>query len=413
MLFKNLIQNVATDLDIKHEDCFSYIEEMLLRVGLESFTLAVFDKRYSSDLINSFIKHATDLKILDEIISYECVNEGSQEETVDQKGVCIYCDLPILGNAEHETETLYKLNPNISKELFLWFIKEKEQHYIIDLYSNNVDALFQQKKEIVPFIGSGLSMPFGIPNWGGLLKDMEPKFEREYLKETFDDYIDNGELMEGLDFIKNKSLDYTKEVHLQDKIISIIKKKKLPFVKEQHHNYIDLLKFKSNFYITTNYDLILSDVISNHNEYTSPFTFEEIDDVPSLHAGHNQVLHLHGHINKKSSMVVSNESYEKFYNDSENKTKLSALIGSKTLLFLGFSFNDKFFEQLYSEIVNVIGSNHFIVVANPDVKIARAFRDKDLRVIGLNVKTDDNGNIDKDDYVKALKVLIDCIDRSS
>jgi hypothetical protein len=410
MSYETLIQGVADDLSISRHETMGLIESLISVIGHQSFTRRIFDKCYSQVIVTSFLKHFTG-DLLEEKISYECNFEGGQEVTENLKGLCVFCDSSIIGNFHHETESLYQLKRDDSEDFYKWLTEQKEQHYLNPKLKHNADELIKIKKDIVPFIGSGLSLPFGIPTWGGLLKEMKPSFDKPFLEETFNDYIESGELMEGLDFIKKKSLNFSKETHLQNKIVSIIHEKEKSYVDEDKHNYIDLIKFKSNFYITTNYDLILSKVITDYDDYTMAKTFGEMEDSFSMHAGKNQVLHIHGHVNKPKEMLVSDESYQEFYENPKNKTKLAALIGSKTLLFVGFSFNDAFFEKLYTELVDAIGGVHYIIIANPNFDTVRKFLDKDLRVIGLNVKK--NGNVlDSQDYANALRVFIRYIEGS-
>lgn len=409
MSYEPLIQGVAEDLKIGYHEALTLVERIILEIGHQAFTKAIFGKRYSLEIISSFLKHSIG-DLLEEKIAYECILEEGQEVTENPKGLCEFCASSIFGNSNHETESLYQLKRDKSEGFFEWLTEQKEHHYLIPSLKHNAEELIKIKKKIVPFIGSGLSLPYGIPTWGGLLKEMKPSFEKPFFEETFNDYIENGELMEGLDFIKKKSLNFSKESHLQNKIVSIIHEKEKSYVEDDKHNYIDLIKLKSNFYITTNYDLILSKIISDYDEYTMAKTFDEMDDSFSMHIGKNQVLHLHGHINKPKEMVVSDESYKNFYENQMNKIKLAALIGSETLLFVGFSFNDAFFEKLYTELVNAIGGVHYIVIANPDFDTVRKFLDKDLRVIGLKVKKNENA-LDSQDYANALRVLINYIER--
>jgi len=406
MSYKTSIKNVAIDLDISDEKAVTLIIDLINEVGSHHFTRRTLEDRFSDIEISSFLNNFQ--TIIDEQISYECLIEGEQEITKNTNDMCEFCNSNIVGNSDHETEDLYILS---DYELLKKWLKEyeKKQYFILQ-YQENLDELLSSKNNIIPFVGSGLSIPFGIPDWGGLLEEINPTFEKTFQEEQFLDHLSNGEFMEALDLVKQKSLNIGNEKQLQKKIVSILTQKESQFVNKDSHNYLDLLKLNSNFYITTNYDLILSKLISEYQKYTYPLTFNEMDDSYSIHINHNQVLHLHGHIKKENEMVVSKESYEKFYKEIKNTTKLASLIGSKKLLFIGFSFNDAFFEDLYNQLNDVIGNDHFIIVANPKPKTVRKFLEKSLRVIGLNVKVNSEGRYDSLDYVKALRLLLEYLE---
>ncbi|CEG31078.1 SIR2 family NAD-dependent protein deacylase [Peribacillus simplex] len=404
MSYEISIKGVSTDLDISEEESISLLIRIMDEIGYQAFTRRIFEGRFSSQEVSSFLTHFN--SILEERITYECLVHGEQEIADSINTLCSFCNASTNGNSNHETEILYLISKPKFKSIIAWLNEEEKKMYFLPQYKGNMNELIEMKKRIIPFVGSGLSIPFGIPDWGGLIKAINPDFEKQYHKDEFLDQVKNGEFMEALDLIKTKSFTITTEKQLQRKIVSIIKNKELPHVENDNHNYVDLLKLNSNFYITTNYDLILSKKLTENYGYTTPVSFNDIDDTFSIHAGENKVLHLHGHIDKDDQMVVSEESYKGFYNNQDNKTKLASLIGSKKLLFIGFSFQDAFFEDLYHNLNNVIGNEHYIIVANPDGDKAREFLKKNLRVIGLKVKTKPDGRFDSQDYVKALRLLL-------
>ncbi|WP_040207861.1 SIR2 family NAD-dependent protein deacylase [Neobacillus jeddahensis] len=137
-----------------------------------------------------------------------------------------------------------------------------------------------------------------------------------------------------------------------------------------------------------------------------PLTIQEIIDTQGLLKGSNQVIHLHGHIKKRDSMVLSNRSYKDLYNDPAVRTLLSTIIGARPLLFMGFSFNDEFFKNIYNDLNSILRTSHYIVLSNPEHKDVRRFIEQNIRVIGVNVAVNSENRIDWNDYIIALRTLI-------
>ncbi|WP_218197312.1 hypothetical protein, partial [Pseudomonas sp. 2995-1] len=80
-------------------------------------------------------------------------------------------------------------------------IKQKlQEHYFVQDYFKNIESLLKNREKIIPFIGAGLSMPFGVPNWAGLLKKLGKNFSKERQRETYEeDFIESGDYLGALD----------------------------------------------------------------------------------------------------------------------------------------------------------------------------------------------------------------------
>lgn len=408
MSFEHLMKNVTTELHITEKQFVQNLNKFISIVGRESFSRNTLEKDFSVEEIEVFMRFLEEVYI-DSSIAYECVEYEEQEETDNPEGKCVFCGKPIKYNSSHEVDFLFTFKSGIISEMENWITLQEEKMYFIPQYMEFINDLKSSRNNIIPFIGAGLSIPFGIPGWGDMIKDTNPSFEAEFHKMTLEDYVSKGKFMKAFDYIKEMSLSITNEKQLQKKFAEIIEKREFSSVSNDANNYIDLIKLKAPFYITTNYDLILSKFLSKFYSYTTPKVFDEINDTQELHAKEDRVLHLHGHIDKTETMVVSEETYEKFYGNYDNLTKLASLIGSKNLLFIGFSFDDSFFEDLFDKLTRVIGGQHFIIVANPDFETARRFQQKDLRVIGLKIDRKEDKSIVPADYVKGIKTLFNYI----
>lgn len=79
----------------------------------------------------------------------------------------------------------------------------------------------------------------------------------------------------------------------------------------------------------------------------------------------NRIFHLHGHISDSNSIVISQEKYKELYDNDVYKALFSVFSGVKTFLFVGFSFNDVFIQNIIKDNNEFFKSKHYIILANP------------------------------------------------
>lgn len=86
--------------------------------------------------------------------------------------------------------------------------------------------------------------------------------------------------------------------------------------------------------ITTNYDLVLEQLLENSE------TFGPKDFV-SIHFGVTPIFHIHGHVKDPENIVVSEKDYSNFLSSNlYRQQKLSSLLAESTVLFMGYSLGD-------------------------------------------------------------------------
>lgn len=103
--------------------------------------------------------------------------------------------------------------------------------------------------------------------------------------------------------------------------------------------------------VTTNWD----DFFESECNAT-PFVYEQ--DMVFWEQPGRKVLKLHGSINNLGSIVITTEDYEKRYkslNTGLVGSQLKLLIAKKTLVFVGYSFNDEDFNRLFSFVHSQLG----------------------------------------------------------
>ncbi|MBL1225549.1 SIR2 family protein [Enterococcus sp. BWR-S5] len=274
----------------------------------------------------------------------------------------------------------------------------------LSMQSINVLTQLRTKlPNLVPFIGSGISAPVGLPTWREIIDDISKSLEKSS-RGTIEYYLDRNDYLSCFEIIfedtsnqlyKNindiKSHFFSKfGVDLPDDAIS------------NHRNIIDL---GSQLILTTNYDLLL-EKSDKKNLYESHI-LSELEDQASLKRD-KSILHLHGVAknSKKNTMVVDKNDYEKIYGDDKIKRKLQSILGDKAILFLGYSLDDYYFME---ELMDICESNnnfvdYYAIMINADLNSLKSklkYYDN-VKIIPLDIQTEDIKK-NEDGYTKKIK----------
>lgn len=121
-----------------------------------------------------------------------------------------------------------------------------------------------------------------------------------------------------------------------------------------------------DIYLTTNYDNILSAFIKTK---FYPINLKDLSSNTQtvLNDEQKRIFHLHGNMSQQDSIVLSEDSYLDLYNNKKYNKLFSLLTGSKTFLFLGFSFNDTFIKRIIRDNKEFFNTKHYIILNNPQV----------------------------------------------
>lgn len=225
-----------------------------------------------------------------------------------------------------------------------------------------------RKGNIVPFLGAGLSIPFNVPDWGNLIEEcalamgIEDVNGASFLNVLKFD-LEKYDYWEAVKTIK-KYLNRTEE-DIQGFIVSKINKCIPKEFIGIENNYEDLAKYGFNIYFTTNYDHIIQKYLkTNYIPVNLKDIKTNIQDLMN-ETGENRIFHLHGHISDSSSIIISQEKYKELYDNDVYRALFSVFSGVKTFLFVGFSFNDVFIQNIIKDNNEFFKSKHYIILANP------------------------------------------------
>src|SRR5580700_5669776 len=214
----------------------------------------------------------------------------------------------------------------------------------IDTY---VQALHDQNAAV--FAGAGLSIPAGMVNWKGLLRNIASEI--------------------GLDVKKEDDLVSLAQFHVNERggrhqinqalIDEFARRAKLT----ENHKILAELPIRT--YWTTNYDTLIEDSLRAGGK-TPDVKITQENLATSVPRRDAVVYKMHGDVSQPDKAILTKDDYETY--ESTRHLFSMALQGdlvSKTFLFIGFSFNDPNLSYILSRIRVLLGENrreHYCVL---------------------------------------------------
>ena len=234
-----------------------------------------------------------------------------------------------------------------------------------------IDVLreIHKSQRLVPVIGAGFSRPFSLPDWGELLISVAKKFS------ALDSTIDTARsIMNNQNYIQAVSTitaaTKKSEVGIQEAVVEIIRKKKTDFLYNKNcenfaesdidTNYSDLSNF--NAILTLNYDEIIADYNKNH----AGTTFQQYQDTHNF-GQKKDIIYVHGRVSDASSIVLAKSNYDDAYKNESFKNKFAGITLGRTLLFMGFSFQDTYIKVFLETVTLGSGVTHYALMDKTSV----------------------------------------------
>lgn len=208
------------------------------------------------------------------------------------------------------------------------------------------------QNNLVIFAGSGLSTKFNLPNWKKLVIDVINEIGKEDFKTLIP--VLEMDVMQPIEVLQKIQTEHTSVKSYIRKNFNISSSADF----ELHKKIIEL----SGQIITTNYDNAF-ELASNNSiipsSYTDSFNINEISK-----NGAPYIFKLHGSYNEPSNCIIFEGDYSKLYSSNQGAVeKLKTIFSEKTLLFVGFSFNDPDINLIFNNLDKAFGNNnrHFII----------------------------------------------------
>jgi tetratricopeptide (TPR) repeat protein len=226
------------------------------------------------------------------------------------------------------------------------------------------------------FIGAGISMGAGLPNWAGLLKplideiqDCPPESTLLDIAQYYAIFHGRARLIEQIERALDTSAVEPTEVHRA------------------------LVGLPVRRFFTTNFDSLLE---TSFRERKVPFkVIVTTDHLAFWDESKAKIIKLHGDFDHPNEIVVTSEEYEDYFRSHTGiaeimKTELRA----QTVLFLGYSFNDINLRMILTRISREsrkFRRNLFTVQLNPSDLAIKDLERRGLRVIALQPEAGEDG----------------------
>ena len=246
-------------------------------------------------------------------------------------------------------------------------------------YENNKDYLREikdHKRNVVPFIGAGVSRGCGLYSWNELLV----KIAIEYFTKK-----------------EIKELNKLSSIEFADRIVEragntpmVMRKIRQIFadaeIKYTAVPYILLEEF-SPLLVTTNYDSIIENVSKDcsRGEIKSLLPCLQGQFVDAIQLNEYKLLKIHGSIEEISSFVFSSEQYDIAYEENGLvKRYLHSIFNGKRVLFVGCSLvEDKTMDVLKECIKSNQNLAHFAILPRPKANAEYLRRNSQLTKLGI------------------------------
>lgn len=249
---------------------------------------------------------------------------------------------------------------------------------------------------VIPFIGAGFSK-------NGLLPDEASMPDWEELGKNVSSYIPNYDYTNAIDALSLFESEFSRT-----KLIELLARElKINQLKpgNTHRSFCDLY---FDTICTTNFDFLIEQTL---NEKHIPFSMIVSEErLPISTHEKTKLIKLHGDFNHPERMVITEYDYDTYI--EKNKilsTYISNLFITKTLLLLGYSFDDNDIRTLWQIIGSRLGKlstpAYVVLVEASPIEIAR-FERRNIKVINIHGKKADYPEI-LAEFFAEIKEMID------
>lgn len=215
-----------------------------------------------------------------------------------------------------------------------------------------------QQDKLVVFVGAGVSIKAGFPNWNELIeKILDGIKEKENKSEKFknalrDDLLTPIEILTKIKAYKEEAIEI-----LYNELNNYSNTEPLEI-----HSRIGMLADKI---ITTNYDGLLEKALTTHEKvsYTNDYKVAKLKNFKKY------IFKIHGDIDEPDKCILFPDEYEKQYSSNEKSSlfELKKIISDKSILFIGFSLNDPYINYIFEHIYNIYSGfnpQHYIITTS-------------------------------------------------
>ena len=249
-----------------------------------------------------------------------------------------------------------------------------KENYNLDVYLEERQLIqtAANKNRLVVFVGAGTSIPSGMPSWSKAVEKI-----REHLsdKNSDNDFLKVPQYYYN-EYGKNNYVELMREIFKYGKNL---------YPRDIHHK---ILKFRTKYIITTNYDHLLEQALSEENQ-----VFDVVSHDKDLAYGtaDRKLIKMHGDF-EHDNFVLKEDDYLRYSLSFRLiETYIKALIAGNVVLFLGYSFNDPDLKQIFTWVKEILGSDRpqsYIVEVRENYSVAKTnyFKNFGIKILYASEK---------------------------
>lgn len=255
---------------------------------------------------------------------------------------------------------------------------------LISFQSNRyrLDFIRKNRKNIVPFVGAGISKACGLYTWHELLEKLSEEYfiidEIQRLK-TEKDVFEFADKIVNISGNPEMIMRRIKELFAESRV----EMTNVPYL---------LVSMFSPMIITTNYDTLLEEASANLRvgeiKPLLPCLVGQMNDAIQLNE--RKLLKLHGSVEEISSFIFSSEQYKKYYGERGNRENrilpsyLQRIFESKKVLFVGCSLDKDYTLEILEECIKKNHNiSHFAIVPYSRDNKKQVLRQRELTRLGI------------------------------
>lgn len=192
--------------------------------------------------------------------------------------------------------------------------------------------------QLVIFVGAGASICSGMPTWGQAIKEISSHL---------------GICDESLDFLRIPQ--YYFNARGKKEYTQLMRKvfRHGDFL-SKHEIHDKIIEFNTHTIITTNYDNLIEKAAEDNSEVICVVSKDA--DLP-YRKGEKELIKIHGDFENDNFVLKEDDylSYSRNFRLIENYVK--SIIGTKVILFLGYSFSDPDIKQIFSWAKDILNGD--------------------------------------------------------
>lgn len=260
----------------------------------------------------------------------------------------------------------------------------------------------QRDGNLVLFVGAGASIASGMPTWGNAIQRIATHLGINDF--SSEDYLRIPQYY----YISREQKEYTQL--MQDVFLY---RKFLPTT-SIHDLIVD---FNTQTIITTNYDHLIEQAVEKHSEMIHVVSKDT--DLPYRRSG-RELIKMHGDFENDNFVLKENDYLEYSKNFKLIENYIKSIIGTKVVLFIGYSFNDPDVKHVFSWTKEILQGDFqpaYLINVDDDYNLNadRYFKNFGINVLYSSIMlADDNSKFDKTERLgKMLEWLLERRDSRS